>query len=610
MDTSPLRGPLSPRRVRRRQVLLAGAVGGGLIAAGGAGAAALLLGRGGDSPPPAEPGQRQTPSPSPSPSPPATPTAAATPAAVDTIQSAPAVFDQMRLRIDDPVEGAGGMYFMDTGTGAMEGYRVAGSRAERLLPSTTGEGRFVFANTGGSGDVPGLLLDRDTGNSWAWPGDRLHLLGANQSVLLFAELAPSAPGGGQTGRYLVLSPEMRQLATVDYAAPGWSQWVVGEHAAAALPHQFAETVALVDLATGVSRDAFSPPGKLGEKSLWMITLSPDRPGFRATAAYYVIPETKHEPRGLPSYVTHRVGWDGTLLDSWGPTSDPFESVSPDGRWRVRTQLLREVGPFGEGGGETWPGAVLLDASGAPVFRLRSAALRYGDFFQPQDRWLADSSGFVAMLARTGDEAGPGDAFRYGVVSLSGRIEDFPPGPRMDDRWYARFGYGGPVPSPFDPDLFSFGRYNLYNRRLDRWFVPRITDTNGPAHLQPVDSPWCARLGEMVFATGHGGHGGAGLPALLAPRLERAPFPDAPLLRFRVAGTGSCLNLRDAPSASGSVLACVNDGQELELDLEGERLWEGADERISFTARDGGFWALVRAGDQRGWASTAYLEWAL
>jgi hypothetical protein len=154
-----------------------------------------------------------------------------------------------------------------------------------------------------------------------------------------------------------------------------------------------------------------------------------------------------------------------------------------------------------------------------------------------------------------------------------------------------------VPAPDNPDLFSFGRTALYDRRRNTWFVANLVNNDGPAHLDP----WATgRSDEMVFATPHGGHGGGSPPAVVAPAVEYPPFSDS--LRFAVARAGTCLNLREGPGPGYAVITCLADGVRLTLDT--------VPGRFSVENNEYGAWIRVRSdAGQSGWVSNAYLDWA-
>jgi hypothetical protein len=199
---------------------------------------------------------------------------------------------------------------------------------------------------------------------------------------------------------------------------------------------------------------------------------------------------------------------------------------------------------------------------------------------------------------------------YGIVGLNGSISPLPLPPMPSDGWYLHPSIMAPVPSPADPDLFSYGRIALYNRATGTWHAPPIP-SDGPAHLGPWGN---ANAEEMRTVFPHGGHDGGGPDGMLAPKLEFPPFDDR--LRVRVAGTGSCLNLRAGPSLETEVLDCVTDGTLLTLEPE-----PGDSSVESPTVPYGGAIAhrnwqdammyarVVTDGGVAGWVALEYLEWA-
>jgi hypothetical protein len=75
-------------------------------------------------------------------------------------------------------------------------------------------------------------------------------------------------------------------------------------------------------------------------------------------------------------------------------------------------------------------------------------------------------------------------------------------------------------------------------------------------------------------------------------IQRGPFA-------RVVNTGSCVNVREAPDISATVLECAHDGVLL-LDIE------YASRLVSYTPVPG--WVEVRTpAGNHGWAAAEYLE---
>lgn len=589
----------------RRRLLAGGLAAAGAVAAAGAGAIAALRRGNGETPvtPPTALPATATPTPAPQA---ASPTPAA-PGLLSFLEPAPGTFERVTFTLDDPIAWRSGVIFMDTATGAMTGYhRVLPGSPDPTEPQVSVLGsRFIVANWGP--DERSHLLDRTTGREWGWDARQWAVYGGTDAFVVFAKLDNQRP----TGQYVIANGSFDATAyETDLAT--WSRWLLHDATAAVTFQDRPGAVEFVDLRTGRSRTVFTAPAELHGRHPWGTSIQENAPGtFLAVVSYYAgDPHGSNGPSGEPVYLSQRIAWEGTLLEAIEGLWPQPGSVSPDGRYVVREVSLHAKPSIGLGSGEVWPAVELLDAAGRPLFRVRSAALGYGDNLPPA-RWLADGSAFIAMVRDPVESPpAPWQPLRYALVTPAGEMELLPAPPVAQSKWYNQPLVNAPAPSPYDPDLLSFGRFYLYNRRSRAWFIPKITSEDGPAHWGANDSPWVVGPGQVVFALGHGGHDGRLTPALAAPLLEQAPFPIEPPMRFRVERTGSCLNLREKPGTSTAVVACLPDGTELELDPDGEILWESASRGYSYTQSNDGDWVLVRApGGLRGWVSARYLGWA-
>jgi len=544
----------------------------------------------------------------------ATPTATA-PAASSPIEPAGQAFETATFEEGEPIPWHEGVFAMDTATGAVTGYRLA----EPASPEDASQAQLLGSRWVAVNRFPGefsYLHDRETGQSWRYGANALRLKDASPEWLVFAELeAVDGQPLLETGRFRVFSPAMFETAQFELAnqeAANQFRVLVRGKTAAIVSNATRPEVAFADFETGATRAVFQPGTELDGKSLSGMEIGEESEDwFVVTVRYSTTQDEGREPVGPPAYLLQRVAWDGSLLET--SRADGWywhESVSPDGRYRIHQETLFTRPPVGEGSGELWPAVSLRTIDSEPMLRVRSTASRYGDNL-PYNRWLADGSHFVAAFrGESADESG--DDIRYGVVSLDGEITYLPGLPLASGPWYRRSFTAGPVPSPHDPDLFSFGRFYLYNRRADRWFIPNLEDDGGPAHGRAQDSPWAGRRGEMVFALGHGGHGGDLRPTLIEPMVEPAPYAAAPPMRFVVARTGSCLTLRESWSDESVALDCLADGTLLTLDPEGAVLWDdgSAEARYSVASDARRTWVMVNSpSGQEGWVAGEYLEWA-
>lgn len=582
------------RKLSRRRLIGAGVV------LGGAAVAAAVVRRefsGGTSEQGA-PGGSPTPSQQPAVTPSPTPTGP-----LAFLQRSSGEFETRTFDTGDTIDWPSGAFAMDVRTGRITGYRRKSQFADAPSLQVAPIGpRFVVASW--APDEKGFLLDRTTRGEWSWDAQRWSVMTATDEFVVFGE----QENHRETGRYVLARAGMKDAGVLETGISTWTQWRA-RGSVAVFTAQDRPDMTMVDLVNGTARTVFSAP----EAVEGMTPAGASMVGASATSIavrvpYYHGARAPEGAYGAGGYLNQAIGWDGRLLgSSFG--APWFESPSGDGSYRVRETYVSWRQAVSEGSGETWPAVVLEDSAGRELIRVRSAALSYGDAL-PRERWLADNSGFVAMV-RDPAEAPPLPRlpFRYALIGLDGSMELLPVPPVEPTEWYTNPLRNGPVPSPDDPDLLSFGRFYLYNRRTATWFIPKLADRNGPAHWSFGSSPWDGAPGEMVFALGHGGHGGGGVPALIAPLIEKVPFPAEVRMRFRVKGTGSCLNLRERPDANGRVITCLADGAVVELDPKGQVLWEGTTQGYSFAWSDDGDWALVNAGGLKGWVSAGYLEWA-
>ena len=192
----------------------------------------------------------------------------------------------------------------------------------------------------------------------------------------------------------------------------------------------------------------------------------------------------------------RYSWEGDPL-SRVPISIGSTFPSPDGSLIVGDQITQPPELLDDG---RYAGAATMlvaeTATARPVFRLRGAYGNYGDRIE-RTRWLADSSGFVAMIGS------PEGGTAYAIVNRDGSIRaKLPPPPRLDDgSWYRSAGVFAPVPAPDNPALFSYGRTALLDLERGLWRHTDLGDASGPAHVDP----WGDTSEEMVLALPHPDH---------------------------------------------------------------------------------------------------------
>ncbi len=518
------------------------------------------------------------------------------------------------------IDWSAGIFFMDTRSGIVTGWRV-----RRDAPgAVNAEGYEVSAGwdvspggewirvTAGEGQHP-LLINRRTSAAYAYDERAFDLVSMSTAGMLFERIPNDAQAGvyppiERTGDYrLVIGRDFAEVRAFTLPAGRFRPAILaspdGDWFAVADQELDEEpgVVRFLNTRTGVVIAAYQPPKREGFLS--HIFIQTAGPRLRVTANW--LPQ-KGAPEEVPGVIIGELEWGkpGLVSEQISQGLPGGTHLSPDGRYQVRQTYLR-VGaqPGGEGGGERWP-ALILQREGRDIARFRSLALDYGDGL-PEQRWLSDSSGFFAFASAFGYSSldrsfgyllvEPAPKFGTGVTRIG-----MPP--IEDPRWFESTWRRGPIPAPGNPDLISFGRLELWDRKAQRWTRVRLAHEDGPTHIDP----WATGSSdEMVFALPHGGHGGGGLPALVAPSRERPPFSDS--LGLRVRTGDDCLNLREKPGLDAPVRACLANGASLTI-IEGPPIAEGWPP-LAFSITEHGEWVHVTTGDgQQGWAAAPYLAW--
>ncbi|MYE46321.1 MAG: hypothetical protein F4X25_06130 [Chloroflexi bacterium] len=184
-----------------------------------------------------------------------------------------------------------------------------------------------------------------------------------------------------------------------------------------------------------------------------------------------------------------------------------------------------------------PSVVIADAETCePLVRV-AGAYAFETFWEGQ--WLSNSEGFVV---------GVQDGFAVARVHPPELVALPPiPSPAEWFEWPPR-----PVPAPTgDGRFFAWDYAGVYDAESDRWTLTGFRGQFGPFS-------WGETHEEMRYTLAYSGEGLIGWRSS-PPRIEFPPFAE---VAFRVAGTGSCLNLRDDPSSKARVLDCLPDGERL------------------------------------------------
>jgi len=587
--------------------------------------AAHVLGRAGDSgavpcasgPPPAtiaadSPPKQASPTPAATPSP-------APPRGLALIETAPGAFESVIYGNGQAIDWIYGIFFMDTANGAIRGYRLTAGDDYGTLATSPDAGLVV-----GSANNETFLLDRATGASWRWPGLLLRLLAASRRRLLFAQAEPDTNGRPLPhGRFFLVDRDLDPASVIEFELPlppnprglrplwqqrGGSSAVLQDAGAAFILLEDEDRTSLHLWRV----DRFGAAERLGGDTLAIDGYV--RQGVRMEVigggrevllvAHFVPSDGVGDPAAPLRFVNRRFSWFGNEFafeDAGGRGLD----LAPEGdliAWQEELHEPVEAGFRAFGG---WPAVVVADAAtGEPHFRVRSAFLVYGDGL-PRRRWWSAGRG-RGLIVGVLDEAVAGgapsrDAISYRSVlpgpqpSLGG---DFG-GPDLGSEWYHRRRTMGPVPAPQGLGV-SYGRL-AYTDRGSAFQANIDPESGGPTHRDP----WGAQSEEMVFALGHGGHGGGSLGVLLRPRIELPPFSDA--MAFVVARTDSSLNVRSEPSLEAEILANLLDGSRAELADRPDGDPSATFEPGSTSPR---LWVHVRAEDgAEGWVDSAFLDWA-
>lgn len=571
------------RRVSRRAVI-GGAV--AVVAGGGVTAALVAASRGGDSGEPAAPDPTTTTPASQT----SEPTAASTPTVEPTFAPAPSLkpadpnsIKRVTLTPADPLPWVHAVYFKQA-DGSVDAYHL-GPDEDQGAPQhrSMGRGEYIVALRFAQDENLGILRDREGTLGLAWDTTKLHLQGAGRGVLLFREVIEIGRGddlvvAGTDGtvRLRVKFPSSDEFAAV---SPD------GNWAIAAGNDGDERVHYVVNLATGEQKEVARGNADYTEAN--------DGTGFFLTTG-----------RGTGERLVRGYEWDGTVANE--TRVDVDESPTNPGQvflyqggvaLAARETALQAVISTGHGALRHWPAVEVVDLQRKEaVYRIRSMALTGFDYTPPR-RWLSGSTAFTAhYLVRP--DLGPKSGHGWGVHRMPDELYAVPV-PPSDPELFAQ--QSSVTPSPWNTALLvsAFGTFDL---RTGTW--NQIVAPQGTAHVDPFS----ARREETVFVTPHGGHGGIGPFALLPPVLERPPFDDRML--FRVARTGGCLNLRERPSESAEIIVCLADGTEVELSQDVTTAGVDQDASTRYGEDGAGIWAFVKAGEQRGWVSIQYLDWAI
>ena len=539
--------------------------------------------------------------------PPAEPTApaAATPtprSGLALIDPAPDAFVHRTFGDGETIDWLHGIFVLDAETGRTDGYAEAGLEGgERYYRRHRGD-RIETSD-----EEWGLLLDRETGQSWRWPRPvrqavetsegwqtfeqrtALRLMATSEAHLLFEEVGPAPV----TDRYILADRRMEEVFR--FSIDGNTRSAMFSPDGRTIAIGTGERVYLFTIESARVALLFEAPP---DRDLWF---GPRDDGAGISA---IVPES-----GKDGYILEErrdFSWSGAALPAPPAPSCPG-TLSPDGRYAaVPKGAPYYVHYVGYAALENpWPSVVITDAETcAPIFRVRSA---YTDnVFWHGDKWLSTSGGFVV---------GVRGGYAIARVRPAPELIALPyewPGPEAAPTGEGRyFGYGAQV----------------YDAAEDRW--------RGPADVEFGPYWWGDSHRERWFSIGYWGEGWVSW-LLLPPKIEFPPFGDE--VAFRVARTGSCLRLREEPVETGRVLGCLPDGERLllaerddpdprpppspakagsydprpphpSLAGSGPHLSLGMDSHLfSLVGAVDPWWVYVRTGDgAEGWVNHGYLD---
>ena len=417
-----------------------------------------------------------------------------------------------------------------------------------------------------------VLLDRESLQSWRWPGDELQLEAVSKDHILLRDgdgLFTLMTRSGDVRTHFSLSGAAHDLSYSQYPnaysffSPDGEALVIG-----------ADSVYWMPLAASRPQVLFEPEPREGWREWGMEVgysgvplesrpepwwgVRHDLPrSIRVDVYYRRIAETDDEETPLTIEMeTHFFGWDGERRPS-PPVPVCPGHVSPDGRYvaeqrgfafghKYHGNLPEDTGP--------WPIVVIRDTGSCePLFRVLSAYTYQGLW---QAEWLSDSAGYVLGLK---------ESFAVVPVDPERGLTYLPAAPN----WLGQV--PGPVPAPEGGGrYFSYAFHGVYDaaegelKRVD--FVSEHPDSGVPWEF----TSWGSTHEEVHYQTGRwgplswwdGAFGGAVQWHLLQPKVEFPPFPDE--LSFIVAGTGDCLDLFESVEFGTEAVSCLPDGTRVSL----------------------------------------------
>ena len=534
-----------------------------------------------------------TPTAMPTPTPTATATATPTPTPAplaELVEPAPDGFEHRTFEPGEEIDWGdvqdvqGAIFFMDTRTGHIDGYRKA------ELASVDGSWLWLDGEER-------LLFDRQGERIWRLVESRLVAADGEQMLLAASE------------GYILTDREFQEIVSFPFpiSEPSRRESAIFSTDKQKIALMVDELVHIFDIENRELMMIFELSGDEELGIPYRVNLSSVARGEQILIT--ILYCRKEDDLCVYHDAGHRYTWEGEEL----PWDHRWTDLAPDGRhaaWEERCLAYSDVGFH-----ESWPAAVVIadTETGEILFRVRSAILKHDRHDLEGSRWLPSGDGLVVRTSR---------GFRIARVRPVPELVDPPvPPPGL---------YGSPLPAPVGDDrFFSYGQLGLYDAHEDRWSIVRLPerywttffvfDARGP-------DPWGSTDREMRFAMNMGGARGVSVCIFAgSPRIDFPPFDDENVLR--VVRTGSCLHLRAEPHLEGGILDCLPDGTRLHPRMSAEWAEEWGDggwydgfngPSLNWSCvRPGecpgygsyGHWVYVRApSGAEGWVALRYLDW--
>ena len=479
------------------------------------------------------------------------------------ITPAPAgAFQRLRIAAGKPIDRTG-IFFLQTASGEVEGWAVAGDEMDRFWYGTSDDGRWVSAQ--GSPEYS-YVADRKTGAVYRWPWQAALVQGARGEHLLFSV----------SGRLWLATADMAHFTALGIGAQQPQAFFSPDGTAVAIRAD--RKLYLVQVGSGEVRAA----GELTDPRLQGDGGSLQLQTARGGQELLLVAQFGLYGPGARSTRVQRYAWNGKLLtDQQAPG---WGDLSPDG-----SLVAWEESISGFASTVVLAGAEDLQ----PRLRVKSADF-CSEFGVGGTRWLADSSGVVIRTSQG-----------HRLLRPDGTLADLP-------AFRGTSAANEPLPAPDRADRFAI-EGAVVRDATGKQLAAAVPHSAGK-WIGVRGLPWGDRSDEARFYLRVSGKGPRCYGSPLAPQVEMAPFPAAQALAVSLAA-GDCLNLRAEADRRAATLVCLPGGTRLVPAVPPGRLNKGTLETWGnpmATSMGGEWWWYARTPDgQRGWVclSGEYLVWA-